>query len=107
MRRIYIIFLLALVGCEDVGPKDLGEKANWTCDLTITGTDAETSLNETLAESSYEMYCSDSIENDEAMQENCNLSINDYESAGYENVNCDWSCNQSTPCEEEEEDTAL
>ena len=74
MKRISFGLLVILFGCEDVSPKST-EPANWTCDLTITGTDLESGIDEVLQESSYESYCTSPAENDEMMQENCNISI--------------------------------
>lgn len=100
MKRISLAVLVILCGCEEISTKS-DEPANWTCDLTITGTDTETGVDEILQESSYEAYCTTEADNDDMMQENCSISVGNYES-DYQNVTCDWNCLNNSPCEIED-----
>jgi len=86
--------------CAGFDSDEDGSEYNWTCELTITGTEPETEINEILANSEYTFYCTIASENDEYMQENCDSFVGSYESQGYTDVICDWNCYEEEICEE-------
>ena len=93
MKRLF--FPALLLACE-VAEKDPEGPANYTCTMSITGTDSEGNF-QTLLESTSDIDCRTSEEKNDFMEEACDLDMENY-IGEYTGLDCSWNCTPLDEC---------